>query len=194
MPEPVITVFENPGYCPWDSPRIAARLRELGARPVMVRVASWSVQVQSPPDVAGRVVEAGRRVLGRLLYGPREPPEPRSMLEVPFMVSRLVAEERFWEAHEVAETAWRDGLTSIWPLAVATGALAKAQEGNLEAALGLAWRAMYMLGLRVPGAGNIDWGRLSQAVVAVATCKPTGLEGLFTGPIAWYSHDRPKPV
>ena len=54
----------------------------------------------------------------------------------------LLRENRFWEAHIVAEKIWSRGLSLGKQLAALAGAYAKAQEGLLDAALSIIDRAM----------------------------------------------------
>jgi len=129
MPHPTITIYPNPGICPWQAGQLAQTLRARGARPLIVRVARRSVQVQAPETVAPALLEAARPVLGDPLYGPAHPPEPESIEEALHRVRLLTAEERYWEAHEAAEHAWRQGAHQLHPLTLATAALALAQEG-----------------------------------------------------------------
>ena len=49
----------------------------------------------------------------------------------------LLRENRFWEAHVVAEKIWRRGLSIGKQLAALAGAYAKAQEGLVDAALSI---------------------------------------------------------
>jgi len=167
MPHPTITIYPNPGICPWQAEHLARALRARGARPLLVRVARRSIQVQAPEEAAGRLVAAARPLLGDPVYGPARPPEPESIEEVLHAVRLLSAEERYWEAHEAAEHAWRQGARQLHPLTLATAALALAQEGRLHPALHLTRHPKLQ--------EDPHYNTLEQAVIDTTLCQGTPL-------------------
>ncbi len=118
---------------PSDAPRLAGLLREAGVKPVIVRVAPGRVEVEVPSHKASDAMREASRLIGDPIEVSGPHGDPSSWLEE---FRRLAANQRFWEAHTAAEAGWRiAGEKWAKALAAAAGALAKAQEGLIRAAL-----------------------------------------------------------
>lgn len=142
--ERVTVMLENKaGYRPRDAGRLRRLIASLGrVKSVNVRVAPSHIEVDmvSGPEVLRALEEA----LGeaRPLSG-GDPPS-------------LAREQRFWEAHEVLEEEWRASRDiRVKAIILAMAALAKAQEGRLDAALRIT--------ARIPPGAGVDRGCIEEA-------------------------------
>jgi hypothetical protein len=135
-----VVLYPNPaGLRPAEAARLRRQFAERGVSPAIVRIAPHHIEVEVPSHSASRALLRLKDILGEplALGGPCE--RLQGWLEC-FL--ELARQQRFWEAHTAAEAGWRlAGRSWAQALAAAAGALAKAQEGTLEAAIRLAWRA-----------------------------------------------------
>ncbi|MEB3850974.1 MAG: DUF309 domain-containing protein, partial [Desulfurococcales archaeon] len=127
-----VIVFPRRGrLLPRDAGALRRELASRGVRPVIVRVAASHVEVEVPEGMVEKAAEEASRLLGSKPLGVYSAYTRRDgWLEAFLSLSRA---QRFWEAHTAAEAGWRlEGVGWAQALAVAAGALAKAQEGSLE--------------------------------------------------------------
>ena len=124
---------------PGDSRLVASIVSNImGASKVSVRVGSSHVEVSiasgtMDPSKLGRLEE----LIGKLIEEKTPGSEPEATVSGALSKYRRYMEsERFWEAHEILESVWREGRDSgLQALILYAAALAKAQEGLLEGAL-----------------------------------------------------------
>ncbi|MEB3861857.1 MAG: DUF309 domain-containing protein [Desulfurococcales archaeon] len=113
---------------PRDAARIKEKIRTLGGvKSVNIRITPSHIEIDM---VASR--DTVEKIEG--LLGPLHPPPAGD----PWSLAR---KQMFWQAHEILEEEWRRTRDPRIEAAIkAMAALAKAQEGNLEAALRIASR------------------------------------------------------
>jgi len=166
MPQPTITIYPNPGVCPWQAGQLAETLRSRGAKPLIVRVSSMYLQVQAPDSALGRILPILNEALGTPVLGPRYPPSPGSHVAARRVLESLILEERYWEAHEALEHLWHEGARNLRPATVLLGALALAQEGLIGPALRLART------LITGNSINVNYSLLEELLLGIVSCQP----------------------
>jgi len=140
----ILVIADNEaGIKPLDSKRLKLELSRI-TKPVNVRVASNHVEVSlAREEDLGKVVDFLEYTIGKVL-AIRRPRDMEAMGRDTLKVYEdLVVEERFWEAHDVLESTWRSSAENserrkLKTLIKIAAAMAKAQEGFLEAALSIA--------------------------------------------------------
>ena len=141
------------------------RIRGILSRPLNLRASTRWVEVvvfnePSPERVARLLEEAGFRVLEayRVEHSTNG---SRGLME---RYRGLLREERYWEAHVAGEEAWHHVGTAGRVLAVLAGALARAQEGSVDAAMKMVGKARQWS--REAGLEKlVDWDCMRRAVL-----------------------------
>jgi len=126
----LIYTVRRRGLEPVGAADVARALRaELGGAPVSVRVASGHVEVSASGVDLESLVRAAEKVVGPVIEV--ESPPGRGVLAD---YAWLMDKERFWEAHELLEEAWKSSGRdpAIQALILAAAVMAKAQEGRLS--------------------------------------------------------------
>ena len=140
------------------------RLRNVIRRPFNARASTRWVEVVvfgegEPERVARLLQEAGLTVLEA--YRVKHSMDSEGLME---RYRRLLREEKYWEAHVAGEEAWHRVGTAGRVLAVLAGALARAQEGGVDAALKMIEKARQWS--REAGVEElVDWDCVRRAVL-----------------------------
>lgn len=107
------------------------RLRELGIHVINARIGNHHVEI----DVLSRNVELDADIINKAIGSVTRiiPLNEETNVEDPFKTFiELFNEERFWEAHEVLESVWRENRdTLVQGLIVLAAAFAKLQEESV---------------------------------------------------------------
>lgn len=126
----LIYTVRRKGLEPTNAAEVARILRaELGGAPVSVRVASGHVEISASGVDREILVRAAEKVVGPLIEF-ESPPGKDEFVDYAW----LMEHERFWEAHELLEEAWKSTgrNPTIQVLILAAAVMAKAQEGRLS--------------------------------------------------------------
>jgi len=140
-PVAIVYAGNRLGALPPQAPHLRRMLRERLRRPLNVHVSARWISLKAFSTGLAEAKKALVEVAGGELlhYRLGEPPscEPR----LPEAYMGYVAANMFWEAHTVGEAMWRRVGLPGRILAVAAGALARAQEGAPEAAVAMVRKA-----------------------------------------------------